>query len=512
MRCSCIYLSLVKAKLKKDMGNFTTRLVLLLVLAGCLFSMASCKKLVDISDPVDKITSGTAFSSDELAGMAMNGVYTTLMTSGFVKRPITLYASLSSDELLRVNAIAFGPEALLASNRLSLEGIAPDAGFITDDTWNAGYAVIYTANAVIEGIAASTSGDLHEPVRKALTAEAKCIRALCYFYLVNFYGDLPLVSTTEYSDAALIARSNTQQVYEFIIADLKEAEAALPEDYAASGGERIRVNKWAAAALLAKAYLFNGNYPEAVAAAGRVINNSGLYGLERNLDSVFLKNSREAIFQFKQNTSDVRLGNATDDGYTLLPFSLANPAIGYCLSNELLRAFDPSDKRRDRWVDSIVIAAGSGPTARTDTFFYTAKYKTGQYNRVRNAVPTEYYMLLRLAEMYLVRADANARANAGQPAAAVADLNTIRARAGLPALPSSLSGEALLAAVAREWQTEFFCEKGQRWFNLKRTGEARSVLSAIPAKQPWAGDEQLLYPIPPKDINLNPRLKQNPGY
>lgn len=497
MRCSCIYL-----------GKSTASLVLLLVLAGCLFSTASCKKLVDISAPVDKITSGTAFSSDELAGMAMNGVYTTLMTSGFVKRPITLHASLSSDELLKVNAIAFDPEVLMAANRLSLEGVAPDAGFITDATWNAGYAVIYAANAVIGGIAASTSGDLHEPVRKVLTAEAKCIRALCYFYLVNFYGDVPIVSTTEYSDAALIARSSTQQVYEFIIADLKEAEAALPEDYSTSGGERIRVNKWAAAALLAKAYLFNGNYPEAVAAAGRVIGNSGLYGLERNLDSVFLKNSREAIFQFKQNTSDVSLGNATDDGHALLPFSLTSPAIGYCLSNELLGAFDPSDKRRDRWVDSIVVAAGS----RMDTFFYAAKYKTGQYNRVRNAVPTEYYMLLRLAEMYLVRADANARASAAQPAAAVEDLNTIRARAGLPALPSSLSGEALLAAVAREWQTEFFCEKGQRWFNLKRTGKARSVLSAIPAKQPWAGDEQLLYPIPPKDINFNPRLKQNPGY
>jgi hypothetical protein len=370
--------------------------------------------------------------------------------------------------------------------------------------------VIYTANAVIEGIAESTSGDLHEPVRKTLTAEAKCIRALCYFYLVNFYGDVPIISTTEYSNVALVERSPRQQVYEFIIADLKEAEAVLPEDYSASGGERIRVNKWAAAALLAKACLFNGNYPEAAAAAGRVISNSGLYGLERNLDSVFLKNSREAIFQFKQNTSDVSLANATDDGLALLPFNLANPSIGYCLSKELLHAFDPSDKRRDLWVDSIVVAAGAGPTARKDTFFYTAKYKTGQYNRVRNAPPTEYYMLLRLAEMYLVRADANARANAGQQA--VADLNTIRTRAGLPALPSSLSGEALLAAVAHEWQTEFFCERAQRWFNLKRTGEAGKVLSVIPLKQPWIGDEQLLYPIPPKDIARNSRLKQNPGY
>lgn len=512
MRYFLLYLSMVKAAYKTRTGPLTASHLLLLVLTGCLIGTASCKKLVDISDPTDKVTSETAFSSDELAMMAMNGVYTTMMTSSFVKRPITLYAALSSDELLRVNAIGFGQEALLETNRLSLGGIAPDAAFITDAIWNGGYGVIYAANAVIEGIAASTSGDLHEPVRKTLTAEAKCIRALSYFYLVNFYGDIPLVTTTEYSDVALIERSSRQRVYELIIADLKEAEAALPGDYATSGGERIRVNKWAASALLAKAYLFNGNYPDAAAAAGKVISHAGLYGLERNLDSVFLKNSREAIFQLKQNTSDVVLANATDDGLALLPFNLVNPSLGYCLSKELLRAFDPSDKRRDAWVDSIVIAAGSGPAARRDTFFYVAKYKTGQYNRVRNAAPAEYYMLLRLAEMYLVRADASARAGSGQPAAAVADLNIIRARAGLPALPASLSGEALLAAVAREWQTEFFCEKGQRWFNLKRTGEARNVLSMVPVKQPWAGDEQLLYPIPPKDVMRNPRLKQNPGY
>jgi hypothetical protein len=68
------------------------------------------------------------------------------------------------------------------------------------------------------------------------------------------------------------------------------------------------------------------------------------------------------------------------------------------------------------------------------------------------------------------------------------------------------------AAIAQERRIELFAEWGHRWLDLKRTGQAHAVLSAVPAKQPWAGDYQLLYPVPPLEIEVNPRIKQNDGY
>jgi starch-binding outer membrane protein, SusD/RagB family len=134
------------------------------------------------------------------------------------------------------------------------------------------------------------------------------------------------------------------------------------------------------------------------------------------------------------------------------------------------------------------------------------------HNSVPNTNPTEYYTVLRLAELYLIRAEAAARGAAGGINAAIADLNVIRTRALLPALPNTLTAEQVTAAVARERQVELFAEWGHRWLDLKRTGRAHDVLSALSAKQPWAGDYQLLYPIPPAEIRVNPRLMQNINY
>jgi hypothetical protein len=125
---------------------------------------------------------------------------------------------------------------------------------------------------------------------------------------------------------------------------------------------------------------------------------------------------------------------------------------------------------------------------------------------------TEYYMVLRLAEQYLIRAEAEANGAGGGTAAAIADLNVIRGRAGLPALSPSLTPAQVITAVAHERQTELFAEWGHRWLDLKRTGQAGAVLSVIPLKQPWLGAYQLLYPIPFTETQDDPNLVQNPGY
>jgi hypothetical protein len=121
-------------------------------------------------------------------------------------------------------------------------------------------------------------------------------------------------------------------------------------------------------------------------------------------------------------------------------------------------------------------------------------------------------MVMRLAELYLIRAEASLLLSAGNKGAAISDLNVLRQRAGLNDLPVTLSAAQVTDAIAQERRVELFAEWGHRWLDLKRTGKASAVLSQIAAKQPWAGDYQLLYPIPATEITNNKNITQNPVY
>ena len=109
-----------------------------------------------------------------------------------------------------------------------------------------------------------------------LTGEAKFMRAFCYFYLVNAFGDVPLITSTNYLVNETMPRAPAMEVYRQIIADLKGAKDLLANDYSYSNGEKVRPNKWVAIALLARAYLYTGDWVNAEAEATSVISNTGL--------------------------------------------------------------------------------------------------------------------------------------------------------------------------------------------------------------------------------------------
>ncbi|MBO9728519.1 MAG: RagB/SusD family nutrient uptake outer membrane protein [Chitinophaga sp.] len=477
------------------------RFVFIFSVVLCL--CGSCSKLVEIDPPRNTITTGQVFSTDAQATAAMAGVYINMLNYGALgSGRITMFAGLSADELLAyggVNASYYPFNA----NRLLLQH-APS------DQWTSAYQSVYDANAIMEGIAGSTSGKLHDDVKKGLTGEAKFVRAFSYFYLTNLFGDVPLVLTVDFNKTKNLPNAPQEQVYKQIIQDLQEAVALLPEDYSASnGGVRVRPNKWAATLLLARALLYTGNYKNAAAQATTVINQTSLYNLESNLNNVFSTSSREAIWQLQQDVTNNITYNATFEGCIFQPVPVHTGQPYHYLSPELLSAFESGDHRRKDWVDSTdnsIVPGGAG------NYHYPSKYKIGNANADRSGmgVATEYYTMLRLAEAYLIRAEASAH-DAGI-SAAITDLNIIRKRAGLTDLPTNLNQSQVLAAVAKERQTEFFCEWGHRWLDLKRTGKATQVLSAIPLKRPWQGDFQLLYPIPQSEIQKDPYLKQNQGY
>jgi len=498
--------------------NFKTGLVFLF----CFFfstMLSGCKKLIEINEPINTTTTAKVFSSDGTAISAMAGIYTMMINGAstsdggisveafgqFSNGLITLLGSLSSDDLYEPAGVNGAGYYFYNSNHLTRLNSGP-----SNNIWGTAYTTIYKANSVIEGIAASTAPALHDNIRNELTGEAKFVRAFCYFYLTNCFGDVPMALTVDFNKTQNLPRMPQAQVYQQIIQDLKDAQAALAANYSRGNDERVIPNKWAATLMLARAYLYTKDYPNAAEQASAIINNISLYGLEDDLNKVFLKNSREAIWQLKQTATDGSLKNATPEGLGMLPVPLSNGIAHYCLTNQLLAAFEQNDQRREIWVgktDNSYNTDGS-PHPPFITYF-PFKYIIGSDNGDLSQPPPQYYMVLRVAEAYLIRAEAEANGAAGGIPAAIADLNRIRKRAGLPNLDSNPD---MKSAVAKERQTEFFAEWGHRWFDLKRTGRAHDVLSVIPLKQPWAGDYQLIYPIPVTEITADHFLTQNQGY
>jgi starch-binding outer membrane protein, SusD/RagB family len=176
----------------------------------------------------------------------------------------------------------------------------------------------------------------------------------------------------------------------------------------------------------------------------------------------------------------------------------ANP---FELSNLLLTAFEANDNRKVSWVGSIL----SGGI----TYNYPNKYKKGNFDVAQPI--TEYSMVLRLAEQYLIRAEARAKQN--NLSGAIADLDTIRTRANLPKLADNLSKDQVLAATEQERRIELFTEWGHRWLDLKRTNRIDAVMTNVAVKKgtTWNSDWQY-YPIPLTDIQRNRNLMQNTGY
>jgi hypothetical protein len=163
-----------------------------------------------------------------------------------------------------------------------------------------------------------------------------------------------------------------------------------------------------------------------------------------------------------------------------------------------MNVFEPGDLRRLYWVDSV--------TDGTNIYYFPFKYKVSYSSTV-----TEYTMVMRLAEQYLIRAEARAMQN--NLAGAISDVNVIRERAGLDTLSSTLTQSQTLAAIIRERQVEYFTEWGHRWYDLRRLKEIDVTMDTVcPQKGGVWNTEHQLFPIPFTEVQVNKNLVQNPGY
>ena len=443
--------------------------------------VVSCKKYVEIPPPQNQLVSELVFNDDKTANATLAGLYSSMNSynSQFANVNASFLPAYGSDEFYYAYSYA-------AYNEFKNDKVTP-GNLRVSSLWSEPYSLIYHANAILEGLEKSTA--VSGSAKKQFRGEAKFLRAFCYFYLVNYFGDVPLILNTDYKVNTLLPREKKEKVYDAIIQDLKDAQTDLPDTYYSS--ERIRANQSAATALLARTYLYTQQWDKAEVEATKVINDNQ-YQLLTDLNKVFLKNSAEAILQWETvNTSTA--GVNTWEGFSVVPASPTGRSY-YQVYDSFLSAFEQGDKRKDSWINSYTNATG--------TFFYPYKYK------IRTKAPVqEYTMVLRLAEQYLIRAEA--RAEQDNLSGARDDLDTIRHRAGLNDLADNLSKEQTLLAVEQERRIELFGEWGHRWFDLRRTGRSLAVLSSI---KPGITADDLYYPIPLDAMNTNPNLVQNQGY
>lgn len=454
------------------------RALLVLFLLPAIW-VAGCKKLITASVPNNQLVSSSIFLDSITAQSAVNGLYSQFYNgaiggAGYYSYYITLDPARVADETYAVSSSIddFTNNSLLSSNTN------------VNALWNDSYKNIYTANSIIEG--AESSSTLSATLVQQITGEAKFIRALCYFYLVNYFGDVPLILSTSVTVNGSLARTAASSVYAQIVTDLTDARNTLAADFSWSQGNRTRANTWAASALLARVYLYQSSWANAETEATRVIGQSGLFGLVADPNNVFLKNSTESILSFYTNYN----GFPYISGQTYLTGTVLP---NYAMRNELLQAFEAGDTRSAKWINSV--------TYNGIVYKYPYKYKTITLN-----ANTEYQVCLRIGEQYLIRAEA--RMQQGNISGAQSDLNAIRNRAGLA---NTTAGDvpSLTVAIAHERQVEMFYEWGERWLNLKRTGMANTVLGA--EKPGWKSTD-VLYPIPQAAISTNSNLVQNPGY
>ena len=447
---------------------------------GIVFLLVSCQKLVTVPPPTNELISAVVFTNDATATATITGIYSEMMNepTQFTNSYLTLYTGLSADELYYYTP---DNKEEFFHNEITLR----NHDLIAAAFWSPAYKYIYTANLCIEQLEQTTA--VSTATKKVLLGEAKFIRAFCYFHLVNLFGGVPLVTNSNYTKSASLQRSPEEAVYNQIIQDLTNAVGLLPAAYA--GGEHIRPNKWAAMALLARVHLYHQDWVEAEQAASAVIN-SGMYQLEDDLNKIFLANSNEAIWELQPLSN----GWNTWEAKEILPATDAETPK-YLLTSSLLKSFEPGDARRTSWVASRKYG--------DDSLYYPAKYKV-----YGNGAPvSEYYIVLRLAEQYLIRAEA--RAQQGKIIEAQEDLNVIRYRSQLPA-KSANNQSSLLKDIAHERQIELLAEWGHRWYDLKRTGGANAILGPLKGSTWQATD--VLWPIPINQLNANSSLTQNPGY
>ncbi len=488
--------------------------IILKSLLGITILVSSCKKEEIYNlNPDETFTSDLVFSTPERMDAAMVGTYNRLQSAEFLSGRALVYVDILGEDIYDRQGF-FGDLP-----RFNLSA----ANGTSSAVWSSAYLAIGEANRCIEGVTKYSSIVAPE-VASAYIAEGKFVRSVANFYLVNFFAQpyvfstgathtgIPLMTKSYTSPAsANIPRSTVAEVYDNMIKDLKEAIVDLPTAYGDNYSTKTRATKAAAAALLARIYLYKEDFINAKKYSGDLI--AGLYGsysLGSTVNAAFgsaAKNQTpETVWSIPNSATDnPNTNNSLPQHYG------ATGRADFPISSTFLNVatnpyFAVDDKRR-----TLMIVSGSGALS-------TKKF-TNKYPQVGTSA--DFAPVLRYAEVLLTYAEASVKDSKTIDADAISKLNLVRNRAKATTTPaytpaSFTTYQELIDAILGERRIELAFE-GHRFWDLMRnkknvTNKMDSDGTTVLNTQNF-GDNHSILAIPQREIDLSKGvLKQNPGY
>jgi len=429
---------------------------------------SACKKVLDTQSEL-YLDQSQSIVDKRSAQAALVGAYNALSQNTYQGNTFRYITNLLSDNIKWVGNTPTNREfdvyAVFATNSR------------VQELWTAIYETTNITNNIIQKVPLINDVTLDQNERNKERGEAFFLRALSYFDLVRLWGNVPIVTkaTQTASDAKDITNSSPAQVYQFIQSDLDSAEALLPVTI-----NRNRANQYTAKALKARLYLYQNNWAKAEDYATQVINDSADFKLT-NLYSQFYaaKNSSESIFEV-----DYTINNKN----TYATNWFQNPTTGG------KKEFLPTD-------DFIALLKDPNTGGGRSALIFTVGGVTYGNMNFKIATGDDQSYVLRLAEMYLIRAEA--KAEQLKLTEGLSDLNVIRKRANVPLIATVSTKDELIDKILLERRVELAYEC-HRWFDLIRKGKAQQVLGIT-------DPNKLLLPIPRQEVLIG-NLTQNQGY
>lgn len=458
----------------------------------------SCEKELELL-PEQSLSEQVAFSNAAAAEASLNGVYSQAqLLEVFGSQPQII------EDFMSDNTEFVGSFPTLQDIKFYVT-TSPNVSI--QNQWQVFYRVINAANTVIDRVPGITDVALTPERSASIIGQAKFLRAILYFQLVNQFAQpfnlnngtspgVPLVLKGFTGAIEYPARATVAEVHAQIRKDLVEAMEAVPATYAGTL-TRGRATKGACAAYLSRLHLYRGEYQQAADFAQQVIANSAVYSLANNLTFYNQLTPEDVFVMINTTTDNPRTGSG---GWASYHRPANQGGRGDCaFTDDLVAAFnaEPGDKRFTDLSD--MVTAADNQMRRM-----TRKYPDAATN-------TDNAPLLRTSEVYLTRAEALAELN-GVNQVSVDLVNPIRTRAGLPAwtVDQFTSKEALVNAILTERRKEL-CFEGHRRMDLLRRGlPLRS--SGAQASAAAFGAPKTILPIPQREIDLNSNLVQNTGY
>jgi hypothetical protein len=507
-----------------------------LIVLFCVINCVGCSKEYLNKDSLTQIGQTTFWKTEQDALLGINGIYEALQDRVLYSGNLNGNAGLPMYDNFGDNC--YNSYKFEGPGNFMIANIDP-SGALFSAFWTSCYKGIARANTAIENITNIPAANISDSKKQQLLGQAYFLRALFYMNLAVYFKDVPLILNVQTLDQAYVPKNSYQEVSDQIISDLKAAADVLPDAYPAE--QYGYATKGAALGLLARFYLYNKDYQNALDATTAIMSLG--YSLNPSYAQLFTEQgekSKEIIFavRFVQDASNN--GETFSATYTGIPKVDEQPMPNlvkdyYCTDglpitqSPLYSAANEKANRDPRLTSTIYFKSDTFLIDTKTVFKGNTATKYGLKKYIRNSASSsgvgvgspggQDFIVLRYADVLLMRAEALVELNQLTDAYALIDM--VRARVNMPNVEdvegNGLSQDQLRAIIRHERRVELACE-GLRFFDLKRWGLVEqafqtTIADNVPGYAPvYRGPKSETFPIPQSELDANTNLVQNPDW